>query len=734
MSGANASPTGRSHQEMSGANASPTGRSHQEMSGAIQKLDRRSFLKTGAAAAGGLMLGFYLPENNSLEAQTSVGKLNAYVQVGTDDTITLYIHKAEMGQGTVTSLSMLLAEELECDWKKIRTEFPGVDPVAFGPMQGVFGSMSIRTSWEPLRKAGATAAEMLIQAAAQKWNVPKSQCRVENNSVVNVNTKEKLSYGSLAEAASKLPVPQYGVALKDPTLFKLVGKPQKRMDTPAKVSGKTTFGIDVKVPGMLYASLQRCPVFGGKVKSFDATKAKAVPGVKNVVQISNGVAVLADNTWAAMEGRKALVVEWDEGKLAMTSSATIRKTFADLAEKPGAVARKEGDVAAALASAPRKIEAVYEVPYLSHAPMEPLNAVAHVRPDGADVWSGMQIQSVARQTAAAAAGLPQEKVQIHTVYLGGGFGRRGGADFVGEAVEISKAAGVPVKLQWTRDDDLQHDTYRPASYTKFTSALDDKGMPTVWNARVVCPSFAGLHNGVDRTGVEGIAEIRYTIPNVLVEYHPPDVGIPVSYWRSVGYSHNTFFTESFLDELAVASKQDPVEFRRKLLAKAPRMLGVLELAAEKAGWNKPLPAGRHRGVAVVDNLGSFNAQIAEVSVDKGKVRVHRVVCAVDCGYVVNPAIVVQQIESGIVYGLSALLRGEITIDRGRVQQTNFNNYEPLRMDEMPVIETYIVPSTNPPGGIGEASTPAITPAVTNAVFSATGKRIRKLPIKPEDLA
>jgi isoquinoline 1-oxidoreductase subunit beta len=701
---------------------------------AIQKFDRRSFLKTGAAAAGGLVLGFYLPESRTLEAQSTTGKLNAYVQVGTDDTITLFIHKAEMGQGTVTSLSMLLAEELECDWTKIRTEFPGVDPVAFGPMQGVFGSMSVRTSWEPLRKAGATAAEMLVQAAAQKWNVPKSQCRAENNGVVNINTKERFSYGSLAEAASKLPVPQYGVALKDPSQFKLVGKSQKRMDTPAKVTGKTTFGIDVKIPGMLYASLQRCPVFGGKVKSFDAAKAKAVPGVKQVVQISNGVAVLAENTWAAMEGRKALVVEWDEGRWATNSSASIRKTFADLVEKPGGVARKEGDVAAALASAPKKIEAVYEVPYLSHAPMEPLNAVAHVRADGADVWSGMQIQSVARQTAAAAAGLPPEKVQIHTVYLGGGFGRRGGADFIGEAVEISKAAGVPVKLQWTREDDLQHDTYRPASYTKFTSALDENGMPTVWNVRVACPSFAGLRNGVDRTGVEGIAEIRYTIPNILVEYHPPDVGIPVSYWRSVGYSHNTFFTESFLDELAAAGKQDPVQFRRKLLAKAPRMLGVLDLAAEKAGWGKPLPAGRHRGIAVVDNLGSFNAQVAEISIDKGKVRVHRVVCAVDCGYVVNPAIVKQQIESGIVYGLSALLRGEITIDRGRVQQTNFNNYEPLRIDEMPLIETYIVPSTNSPGGIGEASTPTIAPAVTNAIFSATGKRIRRLPIKPEDLA
>ena len=319
------------------------------------------------------------------------------------------------------------------------------------------------------------------------------------------------------------------------------------------------------------------------------------------------------------------------------------------------------------------------------------------------------------------------------MYLGGGFGRRGRPDFVGEAVEISKAAGVPVKLQWTRDDDMQHDFYRPASYTKFSAALDAEGNPTVWNARIVCPSFGGLRNGVDRTAVEGIAEIRYSIPNILVDYIPPDVGIPVSFWRSVGYSQNTFFTESFMDELAAAAKKDPVEFRRKLLAKAPRMLGVLELAAEKAGWGKAHPAGRHRGIAVVDNLGSFNAQVAEISIDKGKVRVHRVVCAVDCGYVVNPAIVVQQIESGIVYGLSAALRGEITIDRGRVQQTNFNNYEPLRIDEMPVIETYIVPSTNPPGGIGEASTPAIAPAVTNAIFSATGKRIRRLPIKPEDL-
>jgi len=703
---------------------------------AIQKISRRNFLKTTAGAAGGLVLGFYLPESNSLLAQTAAGKLNAYVRVGMDDMVTLYIHKAEMGQGTVTSLSMLLAEELECDWKKIRTEFPGVDPVAFGPVQGVFGSQSIRTSWEPLRKAGATACEMLVQAAAQKWNVPKSQCRAENNTIVNLTTQERLSFGSLADAASKLPVPQTA-SLKDPTQFKLVGKSQKRMDTPGKVSGKTMFGIDVKVPGMLYASLQRCPVFGGKVASFDATKAKAVPGVKQVVQISSGVAVLADNTWSAMEGRKALVVQWDEGKLAGTSSATIRKTFMELAEKPAAppaVARKEGDAAAALNAAPRKLEAVYEAPYLAHAPMEPMNCAAHVRADGCDVWTGTQIQSAARETAAQITGLAPEKVQIHTMYLGGGFGRRGRPDFVAEAVEISKVAGVPVKLQWTRDDDMQHDFYRPASYTKFAAVLDAEGNPTVWNARIVCPSFGGLRNGVDRTAVEGIAEIRYSIPNILVDYIPPDVGIPVSFWRSVGYSQNTFFTESFMDELAAAAKKDPVEFRRKLLAKAPRMLGVLELAAEKAGWGKPLPAGRHRGIAVVDNLGSFNAQVAEISIEKGKLRVHRVVCAVDCGHVVNPAIVKQQIESGIVYGLSAVLRGEITIDRGRVQQSNFNNYEPLRIDEMPVIETYLVTNTNPPGGIGEASTPAIAPAIANAIFSATGKRIRKLPIRPEDLA
>ena len=699
-----------------------------------QKIDRRSFLKAGVASTGGLLLGICLPERNELGAQTTVtdAKLNAFVHIGSDDSVTLFLHKSEMGQGVVTSLSQLLGEELECDWKKIRTEFAPVD-MAYGPLQGTFGSMSIRTSWDPLRKAGASARDMLVQAAAQKWGVDASQCRAQNNEVVNTATNARLSYGSLADAAAKLPVPAK-VTLKDPKQFHLIGTSPKRLDTPSKVNGQAVFGIDAKVPGMQYAVVARCPVFGGKVASFDAAKAKAVPGVKQVVQISRGVAVVADNSWSAMEGRRALQVQFDEGPNANVSSASIRKTFMDMAEKPGAVARTQGDAAGALANAAKKIEAVYEVPYLSHAPMEPMNCAADVRVDGCDVWTSTQIQTSAHGTAVKITGLPPKQVKIHTLYLGGGFGRRGGDDFVGEAVEISKAIGGPVKLTWSREDDMQHDLYRPASYTRFAGGLDAEGWPVAWTTRIACPPFGGMRNGVDFTGVQGVADIQYGIPNIQIEYHAPEVGIPVTYWRSVGYSQNTFFAESFLDELADAGGKDPFELRRRLLAKSPRYLAVLELAADKAGWGKPLPAGRFRGIAVVNNIGSFNAQVAEVSVTKGKLRVHRVVCAVDCGQVINPGIVEQQIQSGIVYGLSAALKGTITIDRGRVQQSNFHEYDVLRIDEMPVVEVHIVPSQAAPGGIGEASTPSVVPAVTNAVFAATGKRIRKLPIRPEDLA
>ncbi|HEX3727610.1 MAG TPA: xanthine dehydrogenase family protein molybdopterin-binding subunit [Pirellulales bacterium] len=702
---------------------------------AVKKVGRRGFLKVGIGAAAGLTLSFAIPEKSVLRAQGSnVGTfpLNGYIHIGADDSITLVIPKSEMGQGPVTSVSQILADELDADWTRIRTQFAPVDPKLYGPLQGTFGSMTIRTTWEPMRKAGATARAMLVAVAARRWNVDPAQCRTENSAVLSPSG-ERLLYGSLAQEAAKLPAPS-GVAPKNASQYKLIGKSLKRLDTPSKVNGTATFGLDAKVPGMQYAVLARCPVFGGKVASFDATKAKAVPGVKQVVQISNGVAVVADNTWNAMEGRRALQIKWDEGSLATLDSAQIRKLMEEGASKPGAPARKVGDAWAALESAPKKLESVYEAAYMSHAPMEPMNCTADVRADGCNVWAATQIQTAARGAAAKITGLAPDKINVHTLYLGGGFGRRGSDDFVAEAVEISKAVGIPIKLTWSREDDMTHDLYRPASYTRFAGAVDAEGWPAVWTTRVGCPSFQGIQNGVDRAAVEGIADIEYAIPHIQVEYNKADPGIPTTYWRSVGYSQNTFFTESFLDELAAAGGKDPLELRRRLLAKNPRMLHVVELAAEKAGWGKPLAAGHGRGIAVVNNIGSYNAQVTEVSVINGKLRVHRVVCAVDCGQVVNPAIVETQIQSGIVYGLSAALKGGITIKNGRVEQQNFNQYEVLRIDEMPVVEVHIVPSTNAPGGIGEASTPTTAPAVANAIFAATGKRLRRLPIRPQDLA
>jgi isoquinoline 1-oxidoreductase beta subunit len=702
-------------------------------------IERRSFLKATTAATGGLLIGYYLPESSTavVEAQFRPGSgggaitPHAFVRVGTDDVVTLIIHKPDNGQGTETSIALLLAEELECDWSRIRTEFAPIDAALYGgPLQGTFGSMAIRTSYEPMRRTGAAAREMLVQAAAARWGVEPSQCRAENGQVVNLATKARLTYGSVAEAAAKLPVPA-NVTLKDPSQFRLIGKPTKRLDTPAKVTGRATFGIDVTLPDMLHAVVARCPVFGGKVARFDATKAKAVAGVTHVVQIPQGVAVVAGNTWAAMQGRRALQVEWDEGPNATLHSAGIRELFANLVQKPGAVAEHRGDGEAALPNAVRRLEAVYEAPYLAHARLEPYACVAVVRDGTCDVWAGTQIPGQAHSTAVQASGLPAANVRVHTTYMGGSFGSRGGGAFVAEAVEIAKQIGVPVKLTYSRDDELQHDLYRPASTVRLTAGLDADGWPTAWTARIACPTWIGLRNGVARESVEGIAP--YDIPHVHVEYHDPGIGIPTGYWRSVGLSQNAFFAESFLDELAFAAGKDPVEFRRRLLGKSPRLLAVLDVAAEKAGWGTPLPAGRFRGVAAISGFGSFNAQVAEVSVNQRKLTVHRVVCVVDCGRVVNPSGVVQQMEGGMVYGLSAALRGNITIDRGRVQQTNFHQYEPVRMNEMPVVEVHIVPSTNPPGGTGEVATPAIAPAVANAIFAATGKRVRRLPFAVETL-
>lgn len=713
------------------------------MSTATVKVNRRGFLQAGASAAAGLLVGFYLPENSKAAAQTADSaavKLNAWIHIAPDDTVTFMIHKVEMGQGTLTSLSQLLADELECDWGKFRTEFPPVDP-AFG-FQGVVGSQSIRTGWDPLRKAGATAREMLVQAAAQTWNVDKSSCRAESGFVVNMSTnaglnREKLSYGKLAAAAARLPVPA-NVVLKDPQQFRLIGKSMKRLDTPNKVTGRTQFGIDTRRPGMLYAAIARCPVFGGKATVFDDTKARAFPGVQQVVQVSRGVAVVADNTWSAIQGTKLLDIKWDEGPNANQSSPAISRLFAERARKPGVEVSKTGDAAAGLANAAKKVEAVYEVPFLAHATMEPMNCTADVRADSCDVWASMQMQTMAQAAAAQASGLPPAKVHIHSEFMGGGFGRRGMTDFVTEAVEVSKAVGAPVKVTWSREDDMHHDNYRTASYSRFEAGLDSDGWPVAWTNRVVSPSITNSsgqppRNGIDRTSTEGSHDMGYGIPNKLVDYHWTEVGVPVTYWRAVGYTQNTFFVESFMDELAAAGGKDPVEMRRRLLAQNPRLLGVLELAAQKSDWGKPLTAGRFRGIAIVNNVGSYTAEVAEVSVEKGKVRVHRVVAAVDCGHVVNPAIVDQQIRSAIVYGLTAALKGEITIEKGRVVQNNFNQYDMLRIDEAPVVEVHIVPSTENPGGIGEAGVPAIAPAVCNALFAATGKRIRRLPIRAEQL-
>jgi isoquinoline 1-oxidoreductase beta subunit len=705
------------------------------------KVNRRGFLQVSASAAAGLLVGFYLPERTGrLAAQvsseaTGPTQLNAWIHIAPDDTVTFMIHKVEMGQGTVTSLSQLLAEELDCDWGKFRTEFPPVEKV-FG-FQGVVGSQSIRTSWDPLRKAGATAREMLVQAAAQTWGVDKSTCRAESGFVIDTSNNVRLSYGKLAAAASKLPVPT-NVALKDPKQFRLIGKSLKRLDTAGKVTGRTQFGIDARRPGMVYAAIARCPVFGGKVASFDDTRAKAFPGVKQVVPISRAIAVVADNTWSAIQATRLLDIKWDEGPNANQSSAAISKLFAERAQNPGVEVTKAGDVVAGLAAAAKRVEAVYEVPFLAHATMEPMNCTADVRADSCDVWASMQMQSLSQIAAAQVSGLPVEKVNIHSSYMGGGFGRRGMTDFVTEAVEVSKAIGSPVKVTWSREDDMHHDNYRTASYSHFTAGLDADGWPVAWANRIVSPSITNSSgqppkNGIDRTSTEGSHDMGYGIPDKLVDYHWTEVGIPVTYWRAVGYTQNTFFVESFMDELAAEGGKDPVELRRRLLAANPRLLGVLDLVAQKGDWGKPLPAGRFRGVAVVNNVGSFTAQIAEVSVTQGKVRVHRVVCAVDCGHVVNPAIVEQQMRSAIVYGLTAALKGEITIEKGRVQQANFNQYDMLRIDEAPVVEVHIVASTENPGGIGEAGVPTIAPAVCNAVFAATGKRIRRLPIRAQEL-
>jgi isoquinoline 1-oxidoreductase beta subunit len=709
-------------------------------------VSRRSFMVTGAAAGGGLLIGFYLPQLIGAKAQivtTEAFGPNAFVRIRPDDSVTLVMPQVEMGQGTYTSMSMLIAEELEVDLAQVTLEAaPPDDRLYANPLLGfqvTGGSTSVPAMWEPLRRAGATARIMLIAAAAAGWDVDPMSCRAEKGWVVHPPTGQRLNYGALVDAAAKLPVPDK-VAIKDPKDFTLIGTPAKRLDTPDKVNGKAQFGIDAMLPGMKFATVAGCPVFGGKLANVDDSNAMAVKGVRQVVRLDNAVAVVGDHMWAAMQGLAALDIDWDEGPNAKVSTADIVHQMDIASQKPGVVARSDGDVAKAMPGAARKVEAVYEMPFLAHAAMEPMNCTVHVTSDGCDIWVGIQVVSRAQATAAQVTGLPLDKIQVHNHLLGGGFGRRLDVDGITQAVAIAKQVEGPVKVVWSREEDIQHDIYRPYYYDRFAAGLDDQGLPVAWTHRITGSSILArwappaFVNGLDADAVNGAAkELPYSIPNILVEYvrdEPP--GLTTGWWRGVGPTHNIFVIESFIDELAAATKKDPVEYRRALLGKSLRALGVLNLAAEKAGWGRPLPSGVGRGVSVQFAMGTYLSQIAEVEVSKdGEVRVRRVVCAVDCGQVVNPDTIVAQIEGGILFGISGALWGEITLKNGRVEQHNFNDYRVLRINEAPLIEVHLVKSTEAPGGIGEPGTVGIAPALANAIFALTGKRIRKLPIKDQ---
>jgi isoquinoline 1-oxidoreductase subunit beta len=704
-------------------------------------LSRRNFLQAGAAAGGGLMLSLSLPLPGRDAEAAAEGSFapNAFIRIAGDGQIVLTMPYVEMGQGTYTSIPMLIAEELEVDLKQLQLEHAPPDEKLYAnPLLGVQAtgnSNAVRGAWKPLRQAGATARIMLVAAAAKRWNVDPASCHAQRGEVRHEPSGRSASYGDLAADAALLPVPQ-NVALKRPQDFKLIGTAAKRLDTPAKVNGTAVYGIDVRPPGVKIATLAQSPVFGGRVKSVDDSAAKAVNGVRQIVRLDDAVAVVADHMGAAKKGLAALKIEWDDGPHAKLDTQAIVADLEQATLKPGAVAQNIGDVDKAMAQAAAKVEAIYQVPFLAHATMEPMNCTAHVRKDGCELWIGNQAVARVQAAAAKTAGLPLDKVIVHNHLIGGGFGRRLEADGAIRAVQIAQQIDGPVKVVWTREEDIQHDMYRPYWFDRISAGLDAKGMPIAWSNRFAGSSVIarwlppGFNKGLDPDSTEGAIDLVYALPNFHVEYvrvEPP--GIPTAFWRSVGPSHNVFVTESFMDELAATAKQDAVAYRRALLDKAPRAKAVLELAAQKAGWGQPLPARAGRGVSLQSVFGSYLAQVAEVEVSKdGEVRLRRVVCAVDCGTVVNPDTVRAQIASAIVFGITAALHGEITLKDGRVEQTNFDTYQILRMNEAPAIEVHIVQNFEPPGGMGEAGTSAVVPAVANAIFAATGKRLRKMPV------
>ncbi|MBC2729967.1 xanthine dehydrogenase family protein molybdopterin-binding subunit [Thiobacillus sp.] len=729
----------------------------------IENLSRRRFLQGSA----GLTLGFCLPALAAPVAgpgkagEGVVGPIhfepNAFLRIGTDNTVTVLSKHLEMGQGTYTGLATILADELDADWNTVRVEGAPADAKRYnnlfwGPAQGTGGSTAMANSWEQMRRAGAAGRAMLVSAAAIKWNVPAAEITVRDGVVSHAQSKRRASFGELAVDAATLPVPTE-LKLKDPKDFRLIGKQAKRKDSADKTNGQARFTQDVQLPGMLVAVVAHPPRFGATVKSFDARRAKAVKGVVDVVQIPQGVAVLASDTWSAKKGRDALSVSWDESQAFTLGSEEIFARYRELAKTPGLVAHQSGDADQAFGKAARVVRASYDFPYLAHAAMEPMNCVIRLGSDGCEVWNGEQMQTGDQYALAGLFGLKPEQVTIHMLYAGGSFGRRASShsDYVLEAAQIVKAINgkAPVKLVWMREDDMRAGYYRPLFHHALEAALDDKGRLTGWRHRLVGQSIVAgtafeknlVKDGIDQVSVEGAANLPYAIPNMKVDLHTPkDIPVPVLWWRSVGSSHTAYSTETFLDQVASAMGKDPVALRLALLSGHPRHAGVLKLAAEKAGWGTPLKAGkpgerRGRGVAVHESFNSYVAQVAEVTVAKdGSIKVDRIVCAVDCGIAINPDNVRAQVQGAIGFALSAALHGEITLKEGRVEQGNFDGYPPLRIHEMPVVEVHIVPSAAAPSGIGEPGVPPAAPAVANAIAAATGKHLTRMPFNPAELA
>jgi isoquinoline 1-oxidoreductase beta subunit len=713
------------------------------MSAIPSDVSRRAFLKAGATITGGLVIAVSMP--GCKPAAQRSGKLetfepNAWLHIGSDDSITFFCDKSEMGQGVYTALPMLIAEELGVGLERIKVEFapPGdmyINNLIGGQITG--GSTSVRDGWEKLRKAGATARQMLVNAAAAEWGIDARNCKVENGVVLSPRY-DRLRFGDLAEAAAKLPVPK-DVALKPAAQFTLIGKATRRKDTPAKVDGSAVYGIDVRLPGMLYAALAQAPTLGGSVKTYKGEKASAMPGVTAVVLTSSGVAVVADSWWRARKARDLLEIVWNPGPNAALTDAKISQTLRKGAAGPGRVARNDGDAAAAIKGAARVVRAEYELPMLAHATLEPQNCTADVRDDGVDLHVPTQVQQIAQAAAAKAAGVDPKLVKVHTTFLGGGFGRRLEVDFIPAAVEASKAVKKPVKLIWTREDDMTHDAYRPPAFDQVAGAFDDKGKLIAWNLHLTGPSITSrmfpsvTEKMVDPFAVEGAANYPYDVPNVHVDFQQQEIGIDVGYWRSVSHSLNCFVVESFMDELAVQARKNSGEFRKALLEKQPRFLQVLNLAIRESRFGFP-PKGRFHGLSLMEGYGTYMAQVAEISLDAGKVKVHRIYCATDCGQQVNPDTVVAQIESSALFGYSALMWGEINVQGGRVLQTNFDSYRVARINDAPRIDAYVVDSSEAPGGIGEPATALVAPAVCNAIYAATGRRLRSLPLTRHRLA